>query len=109
RAVFGESITRRMLLTAELVGAEQAQAVGALASVSEDLDAELAALTERVEALSPVTVQATKRQLSDRSARIDAAPDFDADLLHAVYNGPDFTEGVRAFLAKEKPNFGPQA
>ena len=105
RAVFGESITRRMLLTAELVGAEQAQAVGALAGVTDDLDGELAALTGRIEDLSAVTVQATKRQLADRSARIDSAPDFDATLLHEAYHGPDFNEGVRAFLAKEKPTF----
>lgn len=105
RAVFGESITRRMLLTAELVGAEQAAAVGALAAVTDDLDAELGALVDRVQELSAVTVRATKRQLADRSARIDAAPDFDADVLREVYTGPDFAEGVRAFLAKERPSF----
>lgn len=27
-------------------------------------------------------------------------------MLREVYTGPDFTEGVRAFLAKEKPKFG---
>ncbi|WP_235736099.1 enoyl-CoA hydratase-related protein [Nocardioides alcanivorans] len=105
RAVFGESITRRMLLSAELVGADQAQSVGALAAVTEDLDGELKILTDRVEQLSSVTVRATKRQLADRSARIDVAPDFDPALLHEVYTGPDFSEGVRAFLAKERPAF----
>src|SRR5690606_24483767 len=93
RAAFGESITRRMLLTAELIDAEQARSVGALAAVTDDLDTEVAALAERVETLSSVTVRATKRQLADRSARIDVAPAFDGELLHEVYNGPDFTEG----------------
>jgi len=27
-------------------------------------------------------------------------------VLRQVYTGPDFAEGVRAFLAKEKPAFG---
>ena len=31
---------------------------------------------------------------------------FDGPMLAEIYNGPDFTEGVRAFLAKEKPAFG---
>ncbi|WP_110205397.1 enoyl-CoA hydratase-related protein [Nocardioides daejeonensis] len=105
RAVFGESITRRMLLTAELVGAEQAQSVGALSAVASDLDAELESLVSRIVDLSPVTVRTTKRQLADRSERIDTAPAFDEQVLREVYSGPDFHEGVRAFLAKEKPTF----
>jgi enoyl-CoA hydratase/carnithine racemase len=36
---------------------------------------------------------------------LEAEPDSDAALLAEVYTGPDFAEGVRAFLAKEKPNF----
>ncbi|MFS3129584.1 enoyl-CoA hydratase-related protein [Nocardioides sp. Bht2] len=105
RAVFGESITREMLLTARLVGADRAYSAGAIAAVTDDLDAEIATLTESIEALSAVTIRSTKRQLLDRSERIDVAPDFDEELLRSVYTGPDFNEGVRAFLAKEKPAF----
>ncbi len=56
-------------------------------------------------AASPVTIRATKGQLLDRARRLEASPESDRDLLREVYTGPDFAEGVRAFLAKEKPAF----
>nr|WP_227464530.1 enoyl-CoA hydratase-related protein [Nocardioides lijunqiniae] len=108
-SVFGESLTREMLLAARLIDAERAYAVGALMSVVADvkeLDAELETLVEGILALSPVTVRATKHQLLDRSRRLEASPEGDADVLREVYTGPDFAEGVRAFLAKERPAFG---
>jgi enoyl-CoA hydratase/carnithine racemase len=108
-SVFGESLTREMLLASRLVDAERAYAVGAVMSVVadvEELDTELNTLIEGLLALSPVTVRATKHQLLDRSRRLEASPDDDAEMLREVYTGPDFAEGVRAFLAKEKPAFG---
>jgi enoyl-CoA hydratase/carnithine racemase len=107
-AVFGEPLTREMLLAARLVGAERAYAVGALTAVVDGtpaLEAEVDALVDSVLPLSGVTRAATKRQLAAYAARAEAAPDFDDDLLRDVYTGPDFQEGVRAFLAKEKPAF----
>ena len=104
--VFGEPITREMLLASRLVGVERAYAVGALMAVTEDMDAELATLLDGLRAASLVTLRATKRQLLDRAQRLEASPAGDADLLREVYTGPDFVEGVRAFLLKEKPVFG---
>jgi enoyl-CoA hydratase/carnithine racemase len=57
-------------------------------------------------AASAVTLRATKAQLTHRAELLEAEPESDADLLREVYTGPDFAEGVRAFLAKEKPAFG---
>lgn len=105
--VFGEPLTREMLLAARLVGTDRAYPVGALTAVVDDLDTELDSLLESLRALSPVTLRATKSQLLTRARRLEAAPDDDDDLLREVYTGPDFSEGVRAFLAKEKPDFKP--
>lgn len=104
-AVFGEPLTREMLLAARLVSADRAYAVGALTAVAPALDDELPALVESILALSSVTLRATKSQLLARSEALEASPAGDDDLLREVYTGPDFTEGVRAFLAKEKPAF----
>ncbi|MDP2775161.1 MAG: enoyl-CoA hydratase-related protein [Nocardioides sp.] len=107
-SVFGESLTREMLLASRLVDAERAHAVGAVMSVVPDLDAldhELTTLVDGVLAASPVTLRATKHQLRDRALRLEASPAGDAEMLREVYTGPDFAEGVRAFLAKEKPSF----
>lgn len=104
-AVFGESLTREMLLTSRLTTADRAYAVGAVMSVVEDLDAELETVVGGLLAASGVTLRATKAQLAHRAALLEAEPETDEALLREVYSGPDFKEGVRAFLAKEKPAF----
>ena len=105
-SVFGESLTREMLLTSRLTSADRAHAVGAVMSVVDDLDAELETLVHGLLNASGVTMRATKAQLTARAALLEGEPEFDAALMAEVYTGPDFREGVRAFLAKEKPAFG---
>ena len=53
-----------------------------------------------------VTLEVTKQQLRSRAAVVEQTPEGEEALLREVYGGPDFAEGVRAFLAKEKPRFG---
>jgi enoyl-CoA hydratase/carnithine racemase len=105
-AIFGESLTREMLLTSRLTTSDRAYAVGAVMSVVDDLDAELEHVVRGLLQASAVTMRATKAQLGHRARQLEAEPDFDAALLGEVYGGPDFAEGVRAFLAKERPAFG---
>jgi enoyl-CoA hydratase/carnithine racemase len=103
--VFGESLTREMLLTSRLTSADRAYAAGAVMSVVDDLDSEVGEVVDGLLAASGVTLRATKAQLTARAHLLEAEPDTDAALLAEVYRGPDFAEGVRAFLAKEKPHF----
>ena len=107
-AVFGEALTREMLLASRLVTADRAYAAGAiLAEVADraELDAEVDRLIDGILQASPVTVSVTKQQLRRRAAITETAPADEEPLLREVYGGPDFAEGVRAFLAKEKPAF----
>jgi len=104
-SVFGESLTREMLLTSRLTSADRAYAVGAVMAVVDDLDAELDTVVDGLLSASGVTMRATKAQLTERAALLEAEPESDAALMAQVYGGPDFAEGVRAFLAKEKPAF----
>ena len=104
-AVFGESITRQMLLTARLVDAHRAYGVGALLEVTDDLDAAVDELVAGLLPLSATTQSTVKKQLLHAAAEREAAPEWDEEVLRAVYGGDDFREGVRAFLAKEKPAF----
>jgi enoyl-CoA hydratase len=108
-AVFGESLTREMLLASRLVGADRAYGAGALLACVEDrdsLDREVDSLVEGILQASPVTLRVTKEQLRARALVTETAPPEEEELLREVYGGPDFAEGVRAFLAKEKPAFG---
>jgi enoyl-CoA hydratase len=105
-AIFGEALTREMLLTAKLASASRAEEVGALTSVTPALDEGLAELVAAILPLSSVTLRTTKSQLRFRAGALEPVPDGEEELLREVYGGPDFAEGVRAFLAKEKPAFG---
>ena len=108
-SIFGESLTREMLLASRLVGAERAFAVGAVSAVVDGaaaLDAEVAALATGITQASRVTIEVTKKQLLARARASEVSMDDEEALLREVYGGPDFNEGVRAFLAKEKPAFG---
>lgn len=106
--VFGESVTRQMLLASRLVDARRAYELGALTAVVDsraDLDREVAALAEGLLRAAPITLRATKEQLGQITAYAGDV-EHDERLLERVYGGPAFREGVRAFLAKERPDFG---
>ena len=106
--VFGESLTREMLLASRLVDADRAHAAGAVMSVvrHDALDREIAHLADGISRASMMTITATKEQLLRRSDSLEVSPADDVERLEKVYGAPDFREGVRAFLAKEKPRFG---
>lgn len=107
-AVFGEAVTREMLLASRLVDAERAHGLGAVLDVVEPeaLTDAVDRLVEGVLAASPGTLRATKEQLLARADGIEAPPADDERRLAQVYGGDDFAEGVRAFLAKQRPRFG---
>ena len=106
--LFGESLTREMLLASRLVDAERAYNVGAVMAVVEAdrLDEEVRELAAGIDRASRMTIAATKEQLLRRSDALEVSPADDVERLEKVYGAPDFREGVRAFLAKEKPRFG---
>ena len=100
--MFGSSRVKRMLLLAELLGAEEALACGFLLQVCESAEITAAAskLSERLAALAPVTQSVTKEAL--RRLVIHALPE-DEDLIRRCYASRDFREGVAAFVAKRAP------
>ncbi|WP_182377765.1 enoyl-CoA hydratase-related protein [Nocardioides sp. WS12] len=109
QAIFGEPLTREMLLASRLISADRAYSAGALVASVPDasaLDLEITALAEGISQASRVTLEVTKQQLRTYAEALEASPEGEEALLREVYTGPDFNEGVRAFLAKEKPTFG---
>jgi enoyl-CoA hydratase/carnithine racemase len=97
---------RRLVLTGELVGAEDALRMGLIDAVPEDVEAEARRLVERIASLAPLAVSGSKRLL-DQSARelLERALDRELDLCARLFETGDAREGLAAFLEKRAASF----
>jgi enoyl-CoA hydratase/carnithine racemase len=101
-AAVGLARTKRMLMLAEILGAEEAKAAGFVTEIAEPyvLDERVGVMVSKLLANAPVTMRVVK----ESARRIINAnlPDGD-DLVAECYGSADFKIGVEAFLAKQKP------
>lgn len=98
--LIGRSRTTDLLMTARLMRAEEALAAGLVTAVSDDLDAELERLVQRLRANAPLTLWATKEAMRRlHEARAVA----DDDIVSRVYGSEDFAAAVESFMAKQEP------
>ena len=105
-ALFGEARVAHMILTAELLSADQALASGFVHDVLDDHETLMQRATElaqRLTHMAPLTIQSSLEGLR-RLRHAIACPD-DGDLIKACYQSDDFAEGVAAFLEKRKPEW----
>jgi enoyl-CoA hydratase/carnithine racemase len=100
----GIAVAKRLLLGAEIIGADEMKALGLLNDLvaPDQVDAAVDALVERLLTHAPLTMQVSKEAIRRLSAA--SQPDID-DLIATIYGSADFAEGVRSFLAKEKPEW----
>jgi enoyl-CoA hydratase len=101
-AALGRPRAERLLLLADLLGADEALAAGYLLEVvaPDAIDAASDKLCERLAALAPVT-QKVSKQAFNRLLHA-GLPDAE-DLIRACYGSTDFREGVTAFTDKRSP------
>jgi enoyl-CoA hydratase len=103
-AAFGVARAKRMLLLAEMVGAEEALACGFVHELAAAAEIDVAAgtMAARLKEHAPLTMQAAKEIIRRLIAK--GLPD-DEDLIRICYGSDDFQEGITAFLAKRKPHW----
>ena len=101
-AAFGRPRVQRMLIGAEILTAEEAQACGYLAQVvgADAIEAAASSLCQRLATLAPVTQAVSKEGL--RRLLLHNLPDAQ-DLIMRTYGSEDFREGVNAFSEKRPP------
>jgi enoyl-CoA hydratase len=98
---------RRLVLTGELVEAEEALGLGLVDKVVDDAEAEARRLGEGIASLAPLAVGGSKRLL-DQAAKdlLERALDRELDLCARLFETDDAHEGLAAFLEKRLPTFG---
>ncbi len=102
----GPSQAKRMLFTGQLLDADEALRIGLIGEVAADPLAAAHTLANAIVAAAPSSQQATKAIIQQI---LDGAADDTSEsarIFDAAFTGPDFAEGVSAFLAKRRPHFG---
>src|SRR5918998_1265864 len=107
--VVGERRARQLLLTGELVGADEAPRMGLVNYVveSDQLEAKLQEILGRLRELSAPALEMTRRAMDSARGRpfLEALERAEDIYLNELMKTEDAHEGVRAFMEKRKPEW----
>jgi enoyl-CoA hydratase len=103
--LIGPGRFKELLLTARLMGAEEAYATGLISEVVEPLDllARAQELAVRIARNAPLTVWAAKEAVLRLHEQLQSA-DF-VDVIEKCYQSDDFRLGVESFIKKQAPKW----
>jgi methylmalonyl-CoA decarboxylase len=104
------SVVKEMFFTAEPIGAERAERVGIVnrLTAAADLEAETMKLAQTIASRSPAANASFKAATRALSGAVAINPDtyeYLQGLRRSVYFGPDYREGISAFLEKRPAKF----
>lgn len=104
------SVVKEMFFTANPIDAKRAERVGIVNRVvpAPDLETETLALAKTIATRSPAAIGAFKEAMRALSGAVAINPDtyeYLQGLRRKVYFGPDYREGIAAFLEKRPAHF----
>jgi enoyl-CoA hydratase len=102
-AVFGPARVKRLLLLADSISSEEALSCGYVLEVvqPEAIDELVSKMCRRLASHAPITMQVAKESIR----RLSKFSPPGEDLMRLAYGSEDFKAGVRAFLAKQRPQW----
>jgi enoyl-CoA hydratase len=104
----GEGKAMELILTGDMIGAEEAERIGLVNYVvaPEELEAKTLEVANKIAEMSPVALAMAKQAVKN-AARLDlrAGLEAEVDLFALCFSSEDKEEGVRAFIEKRKPDF----
>ena len=104
----GTGRAAEMILTGKTISATDAETVGLVSHVVEEMDVVDAAsdLAEKISALAPLAVRACLRAVIDgNELPLSEGLALEAELFSQLFSTEDVREGTRAFLEKRQPVF----
>jgi enoyl-CoA hydratase/carnithine racemase len=106
--LIGTGRVRDLLLTGRLVDAPEALAIGLATRIvpPSDLEATVRQVADELSTRATSTVRATKELMTRLRAFRCPLPGSADDVIERCYASADFREGVAAFTAGRKPEFG---
>jgi enoyl-CoA hydratase len=106
--LIGEGKAMQMILTGEMINAQEAHRLGLVNEVHspEELEAKTMGLAGRIAEKSPVALAMAKTAVKAAArTTLREGLDQEIDLFALCFSSEDKEEGVRAFLEKRKPEF----
>lgn len=101
----GRAVTLEILLEGRVFGAQEALQKGLVNRLAEDVPAEAAKAAERIAAGAPLAARMNKQLVRRLSPQPDPLTAAELKEAFGFLESEDYREGVRTFLAKQKPNF----
>ena len=103
----GQAAARRLLLTADIVDADEALRLGLATWVVDDITSSLEARCDHILSLSATSLRTIKAHLSAVAGGQRDDDDHTIAAFLDAHESKDAREGIRAFLEKRPPKFGP--
>lgn len=106
--VTGPGIALEMLLTGDLISAQEALRVGLVQRVypASDLDAEVDGIAQRIAKSAPIAAELAKHLVRiSQSTSLDVGLAYENDTFTYCFTTEDSAEGREAFAEKRPPNF----